>query len=417
MDTGVLALAKRAKAAARDMAAASGAQRDRALRLIAQRLEENTALIADKNREDIENARAAGLRESMIDRLTLTPERILAIADATRQVSLLADPLGHTTDGSVMPSGVRIYKTSVPLGVVAMIYEARPNVTVDAAALCIKSGNCALLRGGKEAIHTNLALAAIMRDAVREAGLPEDCVLLVSDTSRRSAEELMGLTGFVDVLIPRGGAGLIQTVVKNARVPVIETGAGNCHLYAEASADIGMAVALIDNAKTQRPSVCNAIETLLVHRDIAPGLLPLVKQKLDAHSVELRGCPETLRILGESVRPATEEDYATEFVDYILAVRVVDSTQEAIAHITQYGTMHSECIVTESYSAAREFTERVDAAAVYVNASTRFTDGGEFGLGAEIGISTQKLHARGPMGLAALTSVKYILMGDGQVRE
>ena len=304
---------------------------------------------------------------------------------------------------------------SVPLGVVGMIYEARPNVTVDAAALCLKSANACILRGGKEAICSNMAFANLMRDAIETAGLPRDCVQLVEDTTRASAADLMTLDGYLDALIPRGGKGLIRSVVENASVPVIETGAGNCHIYVDASADLEMAVRICDNAKTSRPSVCNAVETVLVHRDIAPAFLPRLKAALDSHAVELRGCVRTAALIG-GVVPATELDYAPEFDDYILALRVVDSLDEAIEHIQKYTTGHSEAILTNDYTNAQAFTARVDAAAVYINASTRFTDGGEFGFGAEIGISTQKLHARGPMGLAELCSCKYIVTGNGQIR-
>ena len=302
------------------------------------------------------------------------------------------------------------------MGVIGIIYEARPNVTVDAAALCLKSGNAVILRGGKEAIHSNLCLAKVMRSALEAAGLPADSVQLVEDTTRRSSLELMGLTEYLDVLIPRGGAGLIRAVVENSHVPVIETGAGNCHVYVDAFADLDMAANIIYNAKTSRPSVCNAIETILIHEAVAEEALPKIRDRLQEKQVQLRGCERTRQILGSSVIPATEEDWATEYLDYILAVRVVKSLDEAVEHISRYSSGHSECIVTRDYKNAKEFTARIDSAAVYVNASTRFTDGGEFGLGAEIGISTQKLHARGPMGLNELTSVKFILEGDGQIR-
>ena len=297
-----------------------------------------------------------------------------------------------------------------------MIFEARPNVTVDAAVLCLKSSNASILRGGKEAIRTSSALEQAMRRALESVQLPADCIQLVKDTSRNSALEMMKLNGYLDVLIPRGGAGLIRSVVENSTVPVIETGTGNCHVYVDNSCDIEMACRIVDNAKTSRPSVCNAIENVLVHRGIADSFLPLMKKALDAHHVELRGCPETVRILGSCVTPASEEDYDTEFLDYVLAVKVVNSLEEAIQHINTHGTRHSECIVTNDYANSRKFVNEIDAAAVYVNASTRFTDGGEFGLGAEIGISTQKLHARGPMGLNELTSYKYIIEGNGQIR-
>ena len=320
--------------------------------------------------------------------------------------------------GGTRPNGMRITKIRVPMGVVGMIYEARPNVTVDAAALCLKSGNCVILRGGKEAINTNKMLAALMRRAVETAGFDPNIIQLVEDTDRGIATDMMQANGLIDVLIPRGGAQLIKAVVQNATVPVIETGTGNCHVYVDESADLDMAVNIVDNGKTQRPSVCNAIETVLVHRDVADDFLLMMKNRLDEHHVELRGCPITRMILGEeNVVPADEDDYATEFLDYILAVRVVDDMAQALEHIAKYSTGHSECIVTESIFAAEEFQKRVDAACVYVNCSTRFTDGEEFGLGAEIGISTQKLHTRGPMGLKELTTVKYLINGSGQIRE
>lgn len=352
----------------------------------------------------------------MTDRLRLTGERIQGIVDACIQLTNLEDPVGQVIEGSVRPNGMKIDKVRVPMGVLGIIYESRPNVTVDAAALSIKSGNAAILRGGKEAISSNKALMETMREAIAECGYPQDIVQLVEDTSREVSVQMMKANGWIDVLIPRGGAGLIQSVVNNATVPVIETGTGNCHIYVDSSADIAMAVALTDNGKTQRPSVCNTLETCLVHKDIADAFLPKLKEKLDEHSVELRGCERTRAILGDEIVPVTEEDYATEFLDYILAVRVVDSLDEAIEHIEKYSTGHSECIVTESYRNAKKFQEEVDSACVYVNCSTRFTDGGEFGLGAEIGISTQKLHARGPMGLCELTTMKYMISGDGQIR-
>jgi glutamate-5-semialdehyde dehydrogenase len=356
------------------------------------------------------------MRQSLLDRLALTPDRIRGIADGVRQVAALDDPIGQIDKMATRPNGLVIGRKKVPLGVIAIIYEARPNVTVDAAVLCLKAGNAVILRGGKEAINSNTAFANIMRSAVAEAGLPEDCISLVSDTSRASAQELMLLTEYVDVLIPRGGAGLIKSVVENAKVPVIQTGVGNCHVYVDSDADLDMGAQIIFNAKCSRPSVCNAAETLLVARDIAPKFLPKAKALLDTKNTQLRGCPETRAILGDSVVPATEEDYYTEFGDYILAVKVVSGVEEAIEHINKYNTGHSEAIVTNNYANSQRFLDAVDAAAVYVNASTRFTDGGEFGLGAEIGISTQKMHARGPMGLEQLTSSKFIIYGSGQIR-
>ena len=331
-------------------------------------------------------------------------------------VAAQPDPIGEVVSGITRPNGLRIEKVRVPLGVIGIIYEARPNVTSDAAAICLKAGSAVLLRGGKEALRTNTAIEAALRRALAEAGLPADCVQLVHDTSHDSARAMMNLTGYLDVLIPRGGKNLIQTVTQNAHVPVIKTGWGNCHVYVDASADIDMAANIVFNAKASRPSVCNAAESLLVHRDIAEKALPAIKKRLDEKQVELRGCERTRAILGDCVAPATEEDYGTEYLDYIMSVKVVDSFDEAIAHIAKYSSGHSEAIVTQNYANARRFVNEVDSAAVYVNASTRFTDGGEFGLGAEIGISTQKLHARGPMGAAELTTTKFIVTGDGQIR-
>ena len=394
----------------------AGAKKDEALFAIAKALKENASEIIKANEADIENGKAAGLSESLLDRLKLDEGRILGMAEGVSQVAAQPDPIGKVIEGRTLKNGLQIEKITVPMGVIGIIYEARPNVTSDAAALCLKAGSAVILRGGKEAINSNKAITAVMRDAIESAGLPRDCVALVTDTTRQSATELMQLSDYLDVLIPRGGAGLIKSVVANAKVPVIETGVGNCHVYVDASADIQMATDIVYNAKTSRPSVCNAIETVLVHKDIAPEALQAIKAALDKKNVEIRGCEKTREILGDSVIPATENDYAVEFLDYILAVRVVDSLDAALDHIAKYSTGHSECIVTSDYRSANRFTACVDSAAVYVNASTRFTDGGEFGLGAEIGISTQKLHARGPMGLNELTSMKFVIRGDGQIR-
>ena len=404
-----------AKQAARVLMNA-GAKKDAALLEIAKALRDNAQTIIEANNIDIENGKAAGLTASLLDRLKLDESRISGMADGVTQVAAQPDPIGRVIEGRTLINGLQIEKITVPMGVIGIIYEARPNVTSDAAALCLKAGSAVILRGGKEAIHSNRAIAEIMRDAIERAGLPRDCVALVTDTTRQSATELMQLSAYLDVLIPRGGAGLIRSVVENAKVPVIETGVGNCHVYVDKSADIEMAANIIFNAKTQRPSVCNAIETVLVHRDIAAEALPVIKAALDEKNVELRGCERTRAILGDCVVPATENDYAIEFLDYILAVKVVDSLDDALDHLAKYSTGHSESIITRDYDAANKFTSCVDSAAVYVNASTRFTDGGEFGLGAEIGISTQKLHARGPMGLNELTSMKFIIRGNGQVR-
>lgn len=393
-----------------------GSKKDDALNAIANALRENSDRIIKANDIDIENGEKSGLTKSLLDRLRLTEERINGMADGVSEVASLADPVGRVLDGRTLKNGLQIEKVTVPMGVIGIIFEARPNVTSDAAALCLKAGSAVILRGGKEAINSNKAISKIMRDAIESTGLPRDCVSLVEDITRQSATELMQLSDYLDVLIPRGGAGLIKSVVENAKVPVIETGVGNCHVYVDKSADVDMAKNIIFNAKTSRPSVCNAIETVLVHKDIAEKALPKIKAELDKMNVEIRGCETTRAILGESVVPATENDYAIEFLDYILAVKVVESLDDALAHISKYSTGHSESVITSDYESANKFTACVDSAAVYVNASTRFTDGGEFGLGAEIGISTQKLHARGPMGLNELTSSKYIIRGNGQIR-
>lgn len=405
-----------AKTAERILGVADTNTKNNALEAMASALESDADKIISANETDLANGRKNGMKESLLDRLRLTRERIAGMADGIRQVAALSDPVGEIIEGSVRPNGMKIRRVRVPLGVVGIIFESRPNVTSDAAALCLKSGNACILRGGKEAINSNMAIADTLRQAVVLAGLPADCIQLVSDTSRESANQMMRMNQYLDVLIPRGGAGLIRAVVENSTVPVIETGVGNCHVFVDKTADIGMAADIIYNAKTSRPSVCNAIETILVHKDIAEKALPVIKARLDEKNVELRGCEITRAILGDSVIPATDEDYATEFLDYILACRVVDSLDDAIEHISRYSTGHSECIVTSDYFSAEKFTSSVDSAAVYVNCSTRFTDGGEFGLGAEIGISTQKLHARGPMGIRQLTSSKFIIQGDGQVR-
>lgn len=407
-------MGQKARAAARVLASA-GEKKDRALYRIADAFRKESETIRKANEQDLAAAKQNGMSQSLLDRLTLTPQRLESMAQGVEEVAAQPDPVGMVLEGGRRPNGLMIEKITVPLGVIGMIYEARPNVTGDAAALCLKAGNAVILRGGKEAFHSNQAIANAMRAALAETGLPEDCVQLVQDVSRQSAIEMMELTGYLDVLIPRGGAGLIQSVVKNSRVPVIETGVGNCHVYVDKKADLAMAASIIENAKTSRPSVCNAIETILVHKDVAEKALPLIAGKLAPHHVELRGCERTRQILPQAV-PATEEDWKTEYLDYILAVKVVDSQEEAMAHIAAYGSGHSEAIVTDDYAAAETFLNTVDAAAVYVNASTRFTDGGQFGLGAEIGISTQKLHARGPMGLRQLTTTKFLVRGSGQIR-
>lgn len=392
-------------------------KKDAALKNIAAELIAHSDDIIKANNEDIKNGVTGGMSEAMLDRLRLTKSRIADIADGVSQIAAMIDPVGKIISGNTLQNGLSITKISVPIGVIGIIFESRPNVTADAAALCLKAGNCVILRGGKEAINSNKAIVSIMRDAISKAGLPEDCISLVEDTSRQSSIELMELCEYLDLLIPRGGAGLIKAVVENAKVPVIETGVGNCHAYIDKSADIEMAKDIIFNAKTSRVSVCNALETMLVHADIADKALPAIYKKLSEKSVKIHGCEKTKAILGDCVIPATDDDYKNEFLDYILAVKVVSSIDEAIAHIAKYSSGHSECIITSDYENAQKFLDEVDSAAVYVNASTRFTDGGQFGLGAEIGISTQKLHARGPMGLENLTSTKYIIRGQGQIRE
>ena len=404
-----------AKTASRQLAVA-GEKKNDALKAIAKALTENTAAIMAANQVDLDNGKANGLSAALLDRLKLDEGRIKGVADGVLEVAALSDPIGTVISGSTRPNGMNITKVRVPLGVIGIIFESRPNVTVDAAVLCLKSGNAVILRGGKEAIHSNKCLTSIMQEAIESVGLDRNAVQLIEDTTRQSSVELMELTEYLDVLIPRGGKGLIQAVVQNAKVPVIETGAGNCHVFVDESADIDMAANIIYNAKTSRPSVCNAIETILVHEKIAEKALPAIKARLDEKNVELRGCEKTRAILGDAVKPAEESDWETEYGDYILAVIVVSSLEEATEHIAKYSTGHSECIVTRDYQNARKFTATVDSAAVYVNVSTRFTDGGMFGLGAEIGISTQKRHARGPMGLNELTSMKFIIEGEGQVR-
>lgn len=408
-------LGRRVKNAAAVMAATGTAEKNRALGRIARELKNRQAEILAANRKDVKKAEENGVASPMIDRLLLNEKRVLSMAEAVEKLIGLPDPVGRVIEGRRLENGLQITKVRVPLGAIGIIFESRPNVTVDAATLCLKAGNAVLLRGGKEALESNRALSIVMRDALTECGLPADAVGLVTDTDHETAAQMMRMNGVLDVLIPRGGGRLIRTVVETATVPVIETGTGNCHVYVDKAADLAMAVRIIDNAKTSRPSVCNAAETLLVHRAVAKEFLPMAAEALRAHRVELRGCPVTCSILPEA-KPATEADWETEFLDYILAVRVVDSLDEAIAHIRRYSSGHSEAIVTGDLAAAERFKREIDAAAVYVNASTRFTDGGEFGLGAEIGISTQKLHARGPMGLEELTSYQYIVEGNGQIR-
>ncbi len=406
-------LGRRAKAASRRLALTSTAERNQALLAAADLLVARSDDILAANRADIDRAESEGVSPTVVDRLRLTPARVEGMAGGLRQVAALADPVGEVLDGWVRPNGLRIERVRVPLGVVAIIYENRPNVTSDAAGLCLKSGNAAFLRGSSGAITSNIAIAAILREAIEGAGLPADAVILVEDTSREAAVEFMRLRGSIDCLIPRGGPSLITSILDNATVPYVIDGDGNCHVYVDVAADLDMAAAIIVNAKTQRPSVCNAAETLLVHRSVAAEFLPKVAPQLDG--VELVG-DDAARSLLPGATAATDDDWAKEFLDLKLAVRVVDSLDEAIEHIARYGTGHSEAIVTTELEAADRFTREVDAAAVLVNASTRFVDGEEFGFGAEIGISTQKLHARGPMGLAQLTTAKFVVRGTGQVR-
>ena len=390
-------------------------EKNRALNAMADAILEAEADILAANAEDVEAARGK-ISGVMIDRLALNHSRIAGMAEGIREVAALPDPVGRVLSAHVLENGLEISKISVPLGVVAIIYESRPNVTSDAAALAVKSGNVCILRGGKEAFQSSMCLTRLMREALAAEGLPENAINLVEDTSRDTATQMMKLNGYLDVLIPRGGAGLIRSVVMNATVPVIETGTGNCHVYVDATADLEMAKNILVNAKCQRPSVCNAAESLLVHKDVAEKFLPMAAEGLAPDHVAIHGCPRTMDILGDSIAPATDEDYGREYLGYEISCKVVDSLDEAIEHINRFNTGHSECIVTRDYDASQRFLEEVDAAAVYVNASTRFTDGFEFGFGAEIGISTQKLHARGPMGLTALTTTKYIIYGNGQVR-
>ena len=412
----VKAKAQAAKQAAAKLAVTSTAVKNAALLAMAAALEAQQAEILSANEHDMTAAAAKGMKSSMLDRLKLTAERISGMADGLRQVAGLADPVGNVIDGKTLPNGLHITKIRVPLGVIGIIYEARPNVTADAAGLCLKSGNAVILKGGSEAMESNKTVAAILAQAAEGAGIPAGSIQFIDTSDRQAVQDLIHMNGLVDVVIPRGGAGLIQAVVRNASVPVIETGAGVCHTYVDKDADVEMAMKIAFNAKVQRPSVCNAMETLLVHKDIADKFLPMMLMMYNSSAVEIRG-DEAVQEYSGQVHPATEEDWSTEYGDLRLSVKIVDSIEEAMAHIAKYGTGHSECIVTNNYQAAQLFQYTVDAAAVYVNASTRFTDGNEFGFSAEIGISTQKLHARGPMALPELTSTKYLINGNGQVRK
>ena len=408
-------IGQQAQIAAQTLAQVPTPTKNQVLRAMADALEERTPEILAANQADL--ADTTGLEDKFIDRLTLTADRLAGIADGVRKVANLSDPLGNIERGWTTDSGLEISQKRVPLGVVGIIYEARPNVTVDSAVLCFKSGNAVILRGGKEALQTNIKIAVILREVLSTFNLPKDIVQVVAETSHELAQQFMRLNEYIDVLIPRGSARLIQTVVAHATVPVIETGAGNCHIYVDETADLQMATDIVINAKTQRPSVCNATEKLLVNAAIAPDFLPQIAQALASSHVEIRGDEQTCQILGDQVRPVQPEDWDTEYNDYIIAIKVVDGLDEAISHINQHNTKHSEAIITTDYEHSQQFTQQVDAACVYVNASTRFTDGFEFGFGAEIGISTQKLHARGPMGLKELTTTKYVILGQGQIRE
>ncbi len=419
----LLEIGKQAKEAALKIANLGTNEKNSALCAVADALEEAAQEIIRANGLDLENGRNNGMPGGLLDRLMLNETRIRQMADGLRQVASLPDPIGEVISMKKRPNGLMIGQKRVPLGVVGMIYEARPNVTVDAFGLCFKTGNAVILKGGSDAIHSNIAIVSVIQDVLRRLGLPEGTAALIEDTSRETTAAFMKMNGYVDVLIPRGGAGLIQAVVTQATVPVIETGTGNCHIYVDETADFDMAVNIIINAKTQRISVCNACESLLIHEKIADAFLPELARALQEKNVELRGDERSFQAVSrdgelkrELLRPATEEDWGTEYLDYIVSVKTVSSVDEAIAHINRYNTGHSEAIITKDYANAQKFLDEVDAACVYVNASTRFSDGCEFGFGAEIGISTQKLHARGPMGLPALTSTKYIIYGNGQVR-
>ena len=406
---------QRAKEASRVLMNASTTEKNNALSKMAEALLKNSNIIISENKKDIDNAIEKGISTAMLDRLSLDEKRIKDMANGLMEVVSLSDPIGEVTGMWKRPNGLQIGKQRVPLGVIGIIYEARPNVTCDAAGLCLKAGNVVILRGGSEAINSNIAIVKALREGVKEAGLPEDSIQLIEDTSREVATEMMRLKEYIDVLIPRGGAGLIKAVVENATVPVIETGTGNCHVYVDSEADLEMAKNIVINAKTSRPSVCNAEEKLLINEKIAKEFLPIITLALKEKNVEVRGDEKVLEIVSD-VSKATEDDWAREYLDYIIGIKIVKDVDEAIDHINKYGTGHSEAIITNSYENSQRFLQRVDAAAVYVNASTRFTDGSEFGFGAEIGISTQKLHARGPMGLTELTTNKYIIYGNGQIR-
>ncbi len=411
----LMQMAQKAKEASYSLAKADSETKNAALLKMCELLKEDSDKIIKANEIDLKNAREKGISASMLDRLTLTNERIKSICEGVMQLCSLNDPIGEVLGMQKRPNGLVIGKKRVPLGLIGIIYEARPNVTVDAAALCLKSSNAVILRGGSEAINSNKALTDIMRKALLQTGLDENSICLVEDTDRETAKQLMTLNGYIDVLIPRGGAGLIRSVVENATVPVIETGTGNCHIYVHSDCDFEMAKNILINAKVSRPAVCNAAESLVIDKEIAPEILPFLYSALKENNVEVRGCDESIKICPD-MKKAADEDFFAEYNDYIMSAKIVDGINDAINHINTHNTKHSEAIITNSYDAAQQFLNEIDAAAVYVNASTRFTDGFEFGLGAEIGISTQKIHARGPMGLNELTTIKYIVYGNGQIR-
>ena len=415
MNADLIRLGENARRAAGSLMVAAAPAKNAALEAIARTLEENAAEIFAANAEDIAAGKAAGIAPNLLDRMLLDEKRLAGIVQGVRQVAALKDPIGEVLHAETLPNGLIVSQMRVPLGVVGMIYEARPNVTVDAAVLCLKSGNAVILRGSKDILRSNICLVKLMRQALTEAGLDPDCIALVEDPSRETATAFMKLSGYLDVLIPRGGAGLIRSTVENATVPVIETGTGNCHVYVDKDADLEKALPILMNAKTQRTSVCNACESLLIHRAVADVFGPAAVKALLEKGVVIHG-DETARTWDSHILPAAEEDYYKEYLALELSVKVVDSAEEAIAHINKYSTKHSDCIVSENYTTVKKFLLGVDSACVYANASTRFSDGFEFGLGAEIGISTQKLHARGPMGLTALTTYKYVVLGEGQVR-
>ena len=412
----LLEMAKLAKQSSVLLATLPTPIKNKALYKSAEALLEGMDKILQANQKDVEVAKVAGIKGAFIDRLTLTKERIVSMAEGLKQVASFNDPVGEVTFMKTLDNGLIIGQKRVPMGVIGIIFEARPNVTADAFGLCLKSGNAVILRGGKEAITSNKMIVELFQQTLEKEGMPKECVQIVKDTNRETANEMMRLNGYLDVLIPRGGAGLIKNVVENSTVPVIQTGIGNCHVYVDESADLQKAARIVMNAKTQRPGVCNACESLLVHKNIAEKFMPEIGKALQSKNVEIRGDKTTMDLVDGAIA-ATEQDWATEYEDYIISAKVVENIDEAIAHIRKYTTGHSEAIVTENYTNAQRFLNEIDAAAVYVNASTRFTDGGQFGFGAEIGISTQKLHARGPMGLKELTTTKYIIYGDGQIRE